>query len=122
MTVAETRERVAQALTEALEAQRVTVHAYRPTGSRRARTAWLQLGNVDTVDVTYGEVRVQLEVVLPVANDQADFERAFDRLAGPLVEALQDLGRGITVRPYTEVIDAANLLCVVGTLTTETEL
>jgi hypothetical protein len=120
--IAERRQQVADALTEALTDQQVKIHPYRPAGARVKRTGWLQLVNVDTEDATYGELRIQLEVVVPAAPEQAAFERAMDELAAPLVNACAELGRGVTVRPYTEVIDAATLLCVVATLTTESEI
>lgn len=119
MNLSTTRAVLAAALTAALPD--ATIHAYRPTGSRKLH-GWLQLTAVDTEDATYGELRTSFDVVVPIASDQGTFERAFDLYGAALLVACSDLGRGVTVRPYTETIDAANLLCLVATIVTETPL
>lgn len=121
MSIETTRGRIAEALTTALDAWQVTVHKYRPHG-KRAFNGWLELTQVDQVDATYGEVRCLFDVVILVATNQTDFEKVLDKFAPVLVEACNPLGRGVTVRPYTEKVDSTTLFCVVASMITESEV
>ena len=99
----------------------IKVHPYRPNGARPFH-GWLEATQVDTEDATFGDLRVHFNVVILVASDQATFERCLDRYAAALIDVLSEIGRGITVRPFTETVtNSSTLYCVVATLITESE-
>ena len=121
MSLASTRTDVAGALTAALAAAGV---AYKVWPSRPVPLAdtqgWLILTLADTEDITYGEIaRVSYDVVFSLGSDEQLAEQELDRLAGPLLVAINKVGRGATLRPLTLTIDGTDLYCAAGTLITE---
>lgn len=118
MTVAAKRAWLAQQIDSKLPD--VKVFPYRPKGTR-GLSGWLELQSVDTEDCTFNELRTQFNVVILLGSDQATFEKFFDAIAKDLIELLADLGRGITLRPFTESVDGGEAFCLVATITTESE-
>lgn len=119
MSLASTRTDVAAALTAALASVGYKVWPSRPVPLSDTQ-GWLILTLADTEDITYGEIaRVSYDVVFSLGSDEQVAEQELDRLAGPLLVAINKVGRGATIRPLTLAIDGSDLYCAAGTLITE---
>lgn len=119
MTFATRRAAVADALSLALDVAGVEVYPHLPI-PLRVGSGWLVLKRADTEDITFAEqARVTYDVVIALGTDPIQAEKSLDQLAGPLIDACEQIGRGVSVSPFTLTIESTDFYCAVGTLITE---
>lgn len=119
MGLSERRAEIAAAFTN--ELTDITVHPYRAS-SPKPFTGWVQFETIDQESCTWGEVRLNVEVLILVAANRSDFEKVQDQLTPALVSAVSAAGgRAPVIRPYSEVVDSTTLYCLSTTFYTESE-
>lgn len=121
MTLKQTRDRIAEHLTT--ELADITVHGYRPK-TPKAFHGWVEfdsIGYLDDHELSYGEVGVEVQVLILVATDRTTFERMSDDITPDLIAACQAVGRGVIVRPYQESVGQNSLYSLSATFITESE-
>lgn len=121
MSIADRRAELATTITAELTGHKITIDPYKPPHPAPYR-GWLEIPQTDREACTWNEVRLTVDCLILVAAERADFERAHDKLAGPLIAAVEAAGgRAVTVQPYTEIVNTKSLYALNARFYTESE-
>lgn len=121
MTIAQKRASLATAIDSRLPAT-YRVRAYKPQTSKPLE-GWLEINQTDVEDVTYGEVRLSVTLVIPIASSRQQFEKTQDDITVPLISAVTAAGgRAPVVTAVREQVGQSDLYSLSCTFLTESEV